>query len=195
MGTARWTHVVVVTAVAVLLGGCGGDDDAPTATADSPTPEATAADPSPPATPDGSPEDEPTDEMDMGDMATGDFGEPADPAEADRVIDVKTDNDLAFKPDTFEVKQGETITFRISNTGDVEHEFVLGDEEAQEAMAEQMESGGDHAHGGEMSNAVTIHPGETAELTWRFTTPGRVLVGCHVPGHWEAGMRGSVVVS
>lgn len=64
-----------------------------------------------------------------------------------------------------------------------------------EEMAEEMGEGDGHTHSGEMSNAVTIHGGEEAELTWRFheeTTT--VLIGCHVPGHWEAGMRGSVTV-
>lgn len=132
--------------------------------------------------------------MDMGDdMAMGgSYGEPADPSEADRTIEVNVDNDLAFEPAEFDVSVGEVITFDISNTGDVEHEFVLGDEEAQEEMAEMMDAGEDHAHSGEMSNAITIHAGETAALTWRFDEPGTMLVGCHVPGHWEADMRGTV---
>lgn len=136
-------------------------------------------------------------EMDMDDGMdmSGDYGEPADPSEADRVVEVNVDNDLAFEPADFEVAAGEVITFRIANTGDVEHEFVLGDEEAQNQMAEMMDSGDDHAHSGEMSNAVTIHAGETAELTWRFTSPGSVLIGCHVPGHYEAGMSGTVTVT
>lgn len=46
----------------------------------------------------------------------------------------------------------------------------------------------------EMGNAVTVHAGETAELTWRFTRAGTVLLGCHVQGHYEAGIRGEVTV-
>ena len=30
--------------------------------------------------------------------------------------------------------------------------------------------------------------GETAELEWTFTEPGRYQFACHVPGHFEAGM-------
>lgn len=34
-----------------------------------------------------------------------------------------------------------------------------------------------------LSNAVTIAPGETEELTWRFDEPGEVLYGCHESDH------------
>jgi uncharacterized cupredoxin-like copper-binding protein len=133
---------------------------------------------------------------DMGDMA-GAYGEPADASEAERTIEVVVDNGLAFEPAEYEVAAGEVVTFQITNTGDIEHEFVLGDEQAQQQMGEEMseEMGDGHAHSGEMSNAVTIHGGEEAELTWRFPEEATtVLVGCHVPGHWDAGMRGSVTV-
>lgn len=191
----------LIALLAVLLAACGGGADDPAGSGD-------AAGPSPDATEmsdEGdmeTPMDDMTsdDDMDMGDDdmdmgMSGDYGEPADASEADRTVEVNVDDDLAFEPAEFEAGVGEVITFQISNTGSVEHEFVLGDQEAQDQMAEMMDSEeGDHAHSGEMTNAVTIHPGETAELTWRFTTEGTVLIGCHVPGHWEAGMQGEVTV-
>lgn len=137
------------------------------------------------------------DDMDMGDDMdlSGAFGEPADASQADRTIEVAVDNELAFDPAEYEVAAGEVVTFRIANTGDIEHEFVLGDEQAQQQMSDEMGEDDGHAHSGEMSNAVTIHPGEEAELTWRFPDEATtVLVGCHVPGHYEAGMRGTVTV-
>lgn len=217
----RSTKIAVSVVIVLLVAGCAGaqetarqaETDAaveePAAT-DAPTVSATT--PAPRATPTEEAHDgdgavagadavtddtDDTDDMDdMGDMAMGGagFGEPADPADADREIDVAVGNALEFVPDQFEVAQGEVITFVIANTGDLEHEFVLGDEQAQQEMAEAMAAQDEHAHSGEMSNAVTVHGGETAELTWRFTTPGVVLVGCHVAGHWEAGMRGTVLV-
>lgn len=192
------THrsLALVAAVALALAGCGGGDTTDDTAAGEDATETTADDMD--MDDDGGMDDmsdedmeEHDDDMDM----AGDYGEPADASEADRVIEVNVDNDLAFEPADFEVATGEVITFRITNTGEVEHEFVLGDEEAQNEMAEMMESGDDHAHSGEMSNAVTIHGGETAELTWRFTAPGTVLIGCHVPGHYESGMTGTVTVS
>jgi uncharacterized cupredoxin-like copper-binding protein len=204
--TQPTTHrsLVLAAVTALVLAACGGGDTTDDTAAAEDTTETAADDMD--MDDDGGMDDmsdedmeEHDDEdMDMDDGSmdmAGDYGEPADPSEADRVIEVNVDNDLAFEPADFEVATGEVITFRITNTGDIEHEFVLGDEEAQDEMAEMMDSGDDHAHSGEMSNAVTIHGGETAELTWRFTTPGTVLIGCHVPGHYESGMTGTVTVS
>ena len=59
-------------------------------------------------------------------------------------------------------------------------------------MAEMMASGqvGDHTD----PNVVVLEAGETKELTWKFTESGTVLIGCHQPGHYAAGMKGSVEV-
>ena len=199
-GPARTLAAAAV--VALLATACGGDTGG-----DADATDAAAEDGTEAAMDDMASEDEPMDDMgsedhtedsmgseDMDMDMSGSYGEPADASEADRTIEVNVDNDLAFEPADFEVGVGEVVTFRVSNTGDVEHEFVLGDQAAQDEMAEMMESGDDHGHSGEMSNAVTVHPGETGELTWRFTSEGTVLIGCHVPGHWEAGMQGTVTV-
>ncbi len=45
------------------------------------------------------------------------------------------------------------------------------------------------------ANAVEVGPGETKELTWTFTTAGTTLYGCHEPGHYASGMRGSIIAS
>jgi uncharacterized cupredoxin-like copper-binding protein len=125
-----------------------------------------------------------------------DFGEPADAADADRTIDIDANNDLTFDPASVTVSEGETITFRITNTGSLEHDFFLGDEDAQEAheaeMMEMMESGEEMEHSD--PNAVDVPAGETVELTWHFTEPSTVLFGCHEPGHYAAGMTGTLSV-
>lgn len=43
--------------------------------------------------------------------------------------------------------------------------------------------------GMEAGHAVVVEPGETVELTYTFETAGPLVIGCHEPGHWEAGMR------
>lgn len=215
MRTHRHTNftsraLAVAGVLALTLTACGGDGTDDPAAADDPAATETTApadDADPPSDDDTGMDDmaddgtesdgtsDATDDMDDMGMS-GDYGEPADPSEADRVIEVNVDNDLAFEPADFDVAAGEVVTFRISNTGDVEHEFVLGDEEAQDQMAEMMESGDDHDDSGGMGNAVSIHAGETAELTWRFpSAAGSVLIGCHVPGHYDAGMSGTVTVT
>lgn len=52
---------------------------------------------------------------------------------------------LAYEPTTIEVAEGETITFVVSNPGDIDHEFVVGDERTQR-MAEEEMSEGMHGH-------------------------------------------------
>lgn len=62
----------------------------------------------------------------------------------------------------------------------------------------EMGSTGNHemgstAHGetAEM-HSVVVEPGETVEVTHVFGTT--TIVGCHEPGHWEAGMKLEVTV-
>lgn len=47
----------------------------------------------------------------------------------------------------------------------------------------------------EEPNAVVLAPGDTKDLTWTFTEPGTVLIGCHQPGHYSAGMTGTITVA
>lgn len=126
-------------------------------------------------------------------------GNVAAASEADRKIEVDANDSLEFDPGTIEVEVGETVTFVVTNSGDAVHEFVLGNETYQEEHEEEM-SGGGHGegHGGsemeDESNAVSVAPGATEEITWTFTEAGEVLFGCHEPGHYEGGMVGAIEV-
>ena len=42
-----------------------------------------------------------------------------------------------------------------------------------------------HGH----DNAVSVKPGKTGSLTMTFAEAGTLIVGCHEPGHYAAGMR------
>jgi uncharacterized cupredoxin-like copper-binding protein len=119
-------------------------------------------------------------------------GEVADPSEADRKVTVVASDELRFDPESIEVSTGEVVTFMVRNDGDTDHEFVLGDSDYQEMHESDMAH--DHHMGG-MDNAVTVGPGESAEITWRFEKAGEVLYGCHEPGHFEGGMVGTVEIS
>jgi uncharacterized cupredoxin-like copper-binding protein len=123
--------------------------------------------------------------------ASADVGEPADPSEATRTIEVEA-FDMAFDPDRIEVEAGEVVRFVVTNTGEAVHEFVLGDAAMQAEHAHQMADDG-HAH--DDPNAISLAPGETKELTWRFGEAGTVEYGCHEPGHYEAGMHGEMTIS
>jgi uncharacterized cupredoxin-like copper-binding protein len=45
------------------------------------------------------------------------------------------------------------------------------------------------------SDSVHVPPGESRDLVWAFTGPSVPLFGCHISGHWFAGMKGSFVLS
>jgi uncharacterized cupredoxin-like copper-binding protein len=105
--------------------------------------------------------------------------------------------DIAFEPETLTVEQGETVTFRFTNNGRVAHDAFIGDAEAQADHEAEMADGGDggHGHGGDDADAIVVEPGETGTLTHTFDDAGTVEIGCHQPGHYDAGMKIDIDVS
>lgn len=110
--------------------------------------------------------------------------------------------DIDFKPETIEVAKGEEVRFTFTNDGKIRHEAYVGtpDDQADHEMemAEAGEqSGGHDAHGGGSGddNKVTVEPGESGDLTYRFEEAGTYEVGCHEPGHYAAGMKITVNVN
>ena len=104
---------------------------------------------------------------------------------AARTIDVEM-KDIAYAPTSVDVNAGEKVTFNFRNTGAIAHDAFIGDEAAQAKHGKDMK-GMDHGKGSK--NAVTVDPGKSASLTYTFDKPGAILVGCHQPGHYAAGMK------
>ncbi|MDQ4068456.1 MAG: plastocyanin/azurin family copper-binding protein [Actinomycetota bacterium] len=95
-----------------------------------------------------------------------------------------------FSPDELRVRPGETVRFVVRNTDPIPHELIVGDQSVQDAHEH-----GTEAHHGERPGEVSVAPGATAVTTYRFgAEPGRLLFGCHLPGHWAYGMRGTIRV-
>lgn len=121
------------------------------------------------------------------------FGEPAEASEADRVVEITANDDFTFDPAAVTVASGEKVTFRVTNAGVIPHDFTLGDAQMQdEHEAEMAEMGGTMAH--EEANVFALEPGETKEMTWHLTGAGEIIFGCHQPGHYAAGMFGTVTI-
>lgn len=102
-----------------------------------------------------------------------------------------------YRPDAIMVRAGRRVTFAVTNAGKLPHEFTLGDRATQldhERQMRLMPATGGHAHSHGPTSSLTVPPGETRRLSWTFEEPGLVLYGCHVLGHWAAGMRGAIVV-
>jgi uncharacterized cupredoxin-like copper-binding protein len=122
------------------------------------------------------------------------FGEPAQPGDEDRVIEVTQLDEMRFEPSSIRVKQGETIRFEITNAGQAPHEFVLGDADFQAAHEVEM-AGMSGAPMMNEPNAVAVEPGETGTVVWTFTEGGTIEYACHVLGHYPAGMAGDLTVA
>jgi uncharacterized cupredoxin-like copper-binding protein len=41
-------------------------------------------------------------------------------------------------------------------------------------------------------NSVLVPPGETKELTWKFSKDADIEFACNIPGHYESGMVGKI---
>jgi plastocyanin len=101
---------------------------------------------------------------------------------APRVVRILAGPGYQFTPSDVPVMAGETITFVVSTMGPAVHEFKVGnladvvaDDEAAPEIAD-------------------IGMMQTKELTYTFDGPGPFGFACHEPGHFEAGMRGTITV-
>lgn len=110
-----------------------------------------------------------------------------------RTIDISMSDAMRFSPSSLAIKQGETIRFRIRNDGKIPHEFVLGPRDEIAEHAEMMKKNPEMEHAD--AHSARVAPGKTGEIIWQFTQPGNFLYACLIPGHWEAGMQGTVTVA
>ncbi len=115
-------------------------------------------------------------------------------AAAGRTIDVEM-RDIAYSPSTIDVHAGETVTFVFHNLGQTEHEAFLGDAAAQTDHETKMESGGMGGMGGAAADEIKVEPGGIGSLSHTFKPGEALMIGCHEPGHYAAGMKVALTVS
>jgi uncharacterized cupredoxin-like copper-binding protein len=99
--------------------------------------------------------------------------------------------EMAIDPNPLRVPVGVPVTFVVRNDGVVEHEFFVGTKAEQDEHEREMASG-DHGHG---DTTATVAAGEVKELTMTFTAAGATMAGCHIPGHYPAGMWADIEIS
>jgi uncharacterized cupredoxin-like copper-binding protein len=122
-------------------------------------------------------------------------GAPGDPKAPARTVEVSMSEDgsgMRFAPARVEVRPGEQVRFVLHNTGQLEHEFVLGTKAGNREHAAMMAEMPDMKHAA--ANAVTVVPGASADLVWRFSHKGDFEFACLIAGHYEAGMHGEALV-
>jgi uncharacterized cupredoxin-like copper-binding protein len=94
-----------------------------------------------------------------------------------------------YQPDHFEFPEGSTVRFVVINKDPIDHEFLIGDERVQQIHEE-----GTEAHHGAKPGEISIPGGGTRSTSYTFDQPGTLLIGCHLPGHYDYGMRGDIEV-
>lgn len=103
-----------------------------------------------------------------------------------RVVEVSM-VDLAFAPPEIQLVDGEQVVLRFTNDGATPHDAFIGDEAAQADHAEEMSAMAEMDHGSDDVSGVTVQPGEAVDVPFTAAAGG-TLVGCHQPGHYDAGM-------
>jgi len=129
-----------------------------------------------------------------GHMAVGEPGEKPKSTQTIRVTMSETpDGRMIYTPNSFKVRQGQTVVFSIRNAGGVDHEFVLDEQKANAEHKAVMAKFPEMEH--DNPNAISLAPGKSGEIVWKFTNGGTFEFACLKPGHYEAGMRGDLTVS
>jgi uncharacterized cupredoxin-like copper-binding protein len=108
-------------------------------------------------------------------------------------INVTLTDALRIEPSNMTVPSSVPVTFVVTNSGATDHEFFLGDEEAQAEHEVEMQQMGGMTH--DEPTGIGVEPGQTKELTFTFPAPGQTLAGCHLAGHYAGGMRAAITIN
>jgi uncharacterized cupredoxin-like copper-binding protein len=116
--------------------------------------------------------------------------------------------DWQFLPDPVDVVPGETVLLHVVNGGLEIHEAVIGDQAVQDAWESAEGAAADPPPG--PTPIVTVPPdvagirivvgsGQRVDLVWTVPADpvvvGRLLLGCHIPGHWAKGMHSAITIA
>ncbi len=112
----------------------------------------------------------------------GEAGFVAGTVAAPRVVRVVAGPGYTFSPSSITVAKGETVTFEVTSMGGLVHEFMVGPADAVAADAEGT------------PEVADIGMMQTKSVTFTFDGSGPYAFACHVAGHYEAGMRGTITV-
>jgi uncharacterized cupredoxin-like copper-binding protein len=95
-----------------------------------------------------------------------------------------------FTPDLISVPVGRAVTFVITNSDPIDHEWIVGDA----ASHERHRTGTEPVHDARPTE-ISIPAGTVRRTTVTFAASGSQLFICHLPGHESYGMIGTVVIT
>ncbi len=120
------------------------------------------------------------------------FGREGDPKKVSRTVRVDMADSMRFSPAEITVRRGDTVRIEARNTGKAMHELVLGTLQELKEHAELMKKHPGMEH--DEPYMAHVAPGRTERIVWQFTKPGEFYYGCLIPGHFESGMMGKIIV-
>jgi uncharacterized cupredoxin-like copper-binding protein len=88
-----------------------------------------------------------------------------------------TATEFQFTPNKFDAKVGQNLTFKVTNKGTVEHNFVILSPDGSQELTK-----------------ISTQPGETKTLEFTPTEAVTYQIDCNIAGHKEAGMTGELTV-
>jgi uncharacterized cupredoxin-like copper-binding protein len=88
-----------------------------------------------------------------------------------------TATEFQFAPNKFDARVGQKLTFKVTNKGTVEHNFVVLSPDGSQELAK-----------------MSTQPGETKTLEFTPAEAVTYPIDCNIAGHKEAGMVGELVV-
>ena len=142
------------------------------------------------------------------------IGEKGDANNVDRTINIKM-YDNYYEPKFIEIKKGETIKFVVQNLGEMVHEYNIATKEMhikhQPEMQKLVDHGillvdkidmnkmkkmskKDHSLSHSHANSVMVEPKKTGEIIWKFSKSITLEMACNIPGHYESGMVGKIII-
>jgi uncharacterized cupredoxin-like copper-binding protein len=119
-------------------------------------------------------------------------GKPGVESDVSRTIEVEAGDNMRFTHEPFNIKNGETIKFIVTNKGAIAHEFSIGTKDEHMGHGKMMMAN-PNMHHGPGGASITIKPGTTETLIWSFEKVWEVEVACNIPGHYQAGMHSPVM--
>lgn len=98
-----------------------------------------------------------------------------------------------FSASEINVSRGQRVRFVVRNLDPIDHELIVGSMEVQDRHEL-----GTEPHHGARDGEVTVPLLTTRSTEYTFDGSGdgsgTLYFGCHLPGHWDYGMSGTIVV-
>ena len=111
-----------------------------------------------------------------------------------RELRIEMDDTMRFSPSAITVVAGEPVKLVVVNRGKLTHELVIGTAAELAEHQREMKSGS-ASHHHHSDSAISVEAGQSREVVRSFDKSGELGIACFEPGHYEAGMKGTLTVS